>query len=391
MISDVNKDQNIIEYYIKSKFNLKIFLRFFLIVLLMLLYNVSFAIELPQYIYNNNNLKPRLYKLCRLNQKYNIVNYIFFNNSKIIFYSPEYLYGTAVQVVDLKTLHITDLKKLNDYYKDNATLTRDIIPYSENEILILTAPNSQNNIELIKYNIAKNKYTNLGLSLKGEDFFSCNQLYKKDPNSICIMCKTTANSINENKNKMYVFNTKTKTISDPLFSDNKEYISVENILNSKQELIKKQIFHINAINDDETIEIADVNDLDSYKNNINDTNIKQFLVARNEVEYGISTNVVSTKAGKLSWYSPIYQYDTKEKEYKPLDQHMRTYSPRYIKIPDKNMILIIGGWTSKNQEYQNADSEKVPYKKRLVGHLFNYFHQKDEIMQPSEEVYLFIY
>ncbi len=330
--------------------NLQTILSIFILILIS--NNICFAGVVPKFNPKNPNQKPGLYRLQDMNHCYDGgVGGHFIDNSKIIFFTPNYSNSRHIDILDLKTFKFSKLPELKKHLIEKVCGVRTIISDGDNLYVLAGKILTKEEQYLFKYNLASKKCEDLDFYLDKD----CYQIYKQG-DDINLFCTS---------NTMYKYNLKTKNISDAYSSDSIEYKTIKEKA-EKQNISYKNIPFIDNIN------YKMLNEKDEFK--------KKIVVKRDEVDYGVSVESVIHTNRYPSWFSPLYEYDVETKELKPLNEFVRSYLPNYIKIPNKNMVLIVGGSTSIYPSFHNADPKDVPLVKRINGPT-----------DPSNRAYIYIY
>jgi len=302
----------------------------------------------PKFNPKDPNPKPGLYSLPDMNYEYGGIGIggSLIGNSKIIIYNCNYPTSRYVDVFDLKTFKFSKLPQLDSHISEMGYSIMAIINDNDELYVLVTKLFEDKGMYLFKYNFKTKENKDLNFFLDKE----CYSLYKKGDN-INLFCTEEINK--KYVNTMYKYDLKTNKISDAYYSDTVEYKTIK----EKEE--KNKIKYRNTPFVD-TRRYKNIDDENNFK--------KKILVNRDEVDYGITVeSVLKEKTLYRSWFSPLYIYDSETKKLKPLNEYIRSLYPGYIKIPNKNMVLIVGGDTSIYPKFHNADPKDVPLVKRING------------------------
>ena len=333
----------------------------------------SFAGGVPKYNPKDPNPKPGLYRVEDINYGRAENVYINLENGKVLIYG----YARTSGGKHFKTPEIFDSNKGKFYpISDMPYVPFSTIQLDDGRYLVLgsSSPYAPRDKCLEIYDPNINKFIDTKVCIDDNHHYPGDaSIYKLKNNNIALYKAELRHSDKDKKQPvyeydMYLYDINNNKLSDkPIKKGEKGYVDKDILI---KELREKDPEYCFMGSNEFTMMRKVVNDLlgaNTYTYIKLDNN-KVLIIARKLVDYGVPIDSIENGKYKnsKSWYSPLYEYNLKDKTLHPLNEYIGAVAPFTINIKERNMLLIYGTlipWYG--EKYINKSPKDVPYKERI--------------------------
>ncbi|CDE42381.1 kelch repeat-containing protein [Clostridium sp. CAG:768] len=354
----------------------------------------SFAGGVPKYNPKDPNPKPGLYRVGSLHHERRQSWVIHLDNGKIL------LYGYSTGGNKFKTTEIFDPSTGKfTYGEEQNYVPFSVVHLDDGRYLILgsSSPYAPRDKCLEIYDPNINKFIDTKVCIDDDNYCAGDaSIYKLKNNNIALY-KSRRLPLDKKKSEpkpfkpfkrgstsvydMYLYDIKNNKLSDkPIKKGEKGYVDIEILI---KELEKENpILSFQNSNEFSMLQKIAHEKLGSYINRfikLNDD--KVLIIAKGCLDYGVPIDRIEQKKIKYSWFSPIYEYNLKDKTLIPLNQFTRFSEWKFVK--GKNMILFYDFYIPwYGRKYENQDPKNVPYKDRMY---------RGSAAVKSKHAYVYVY
>lgn len=362
----------------------KLFIIFLLIIgIIISAFCSSFAGGVPKYNPKDPNPKPGLYRVEDINYRRAENVYINLENGKVLIYG----YAKTSGGKHFKTPEIFDSNKGKFYpISDMPYVPFSTIQLDDGRYLVLgsSSPYAPRDKCLEIYDPNINKFIDTKVCIDDDNYCAGDASIFKLKNNNIALYKSRRLPLDKKKSEpkpfkpfkrgstsvydMYLYDINNNKLSDkPIKKGEKGYVDKDILI---KELREKDPEYCFMGSNEFTMMRKVVNDLlgaNTYTYIKLDNN-KVLIIARKLVDYGVPIDSIENGKYKnsKSWYSPLYEYNLKDKTLHPLNEYIGAVAPFTINIKERNMLLIYGTlipWYG--EKYINKSPKDVPYKERI--------------------------
>ncbi len=344
----------------------------------------SFAGGVPKYNPKDPNPKPGLYRVGSLHHERRQSWVIHLDNGKIL------LYGYSTGGNKFKTTEIFDPSTGKfTYGEEQNYVPFSVVHLDDGRYLILgsSSPYAARDKCLEIYDPKTNKFIDTKVCIDDNHrYHEDASIYKLKNNNIALYKAELRPSDKDKKQlvyeyDMYLYDINNNKLSDkPIKKGEKGYVDRDILIKELES--KNPILSFQNSNEFSMLQKIAHEKLGSYINRfikLNDD--KVLIIAKGCLDYGVPIDPIEQKKFKYSWFSPIYEYNLKDKTLIPLNQFTRFSEWKFVK--GKNMILFYDFYIPwYGRKYENQDPKNVPYKDRMY---------RGSAAVKSKHAYVYVY